>query len=142
MGQTVDTRIRRKFIHRIKLCRAEDVVVDGEMLISKHFVHEAWAMINPRRTQTFSQQGQTVYEEKDRRTHFIHINYSPDLLLSTTAWIYEEPLKSAPRWFKVLFAGDEYENSRYFKFECRLIERGDDILRPSAEEVVEGRIPL
>jgi len=142
MGLTVDTRIRRKFRHRVRICRAEDVIVDGKMLISKRHIHEGWAMINPRRTQTFSAAGHTVYEEKDRRTHFIHMNYTPELLLTTAAWIYEERLKSVPRWFKILFSGDEYEDSRYFKFDCRLIEHGDDIIEPTTENSGKYGIPL
>src|ERR1044072_9133081 len=130
MGLTVDTRILKKFKHRVHVCRNEDVVADGILKFQKVSLFQGRAMIDPRRTQTFSAEGHSVFEERDRRTHFIHMRYNPNVEYSTAAWIYEERAKSPPRWFKILFSGDEYEPSQYWKFDCRLMERGDDILRP------------
>jgi hypothetical protein len=138
MGLTVDTRVIKKFKHRVQVCSAEDVVVNGKLEFRQKFIYDGWAMINPRRTQTFSMEGQTVFEEKDRRTHFIHMRYNPNVLLTTSAWIYEARLKSPPRWFKILFSGDEYEDSRYFKFDCRLMSTGDDILEPQNDQKFVG----
>jgi hypothetical protein len=138
MGQTVDTRVIKKFKHRVQVCSAADVVVDGKLEFSQKFIYDGWAMINPRRTSTFSPEGHTVFEEKDRRTHFIHMRYNPQVVITTSAWIYEKRLKSPPRWFKILFAGDEFEDSRYFKFDCRLMEAGDDILEPVSDQKFLG----
>jgi hypothetical protein len=141
MGLTVDTRIRKKFKHRVAICRAEDVVIDGQLVFQKRFIKEGWAMIETRRVQTFSQQNQAVFEEKDRRTHFIYMNYDPNLLLSTAAWLYEERRKSPPRWFKILFAGEEHDDSMFFQFDCRLIERGDDIMEPVMSQRPQLGVP-
>jgi head-tail adaptor len=130
MGLTVDTRIAKKFKHRLSVCRQEDVMEGKELVYRKQEIYTGWAMIDRRRAGTFSQQDQAVFAEKDQRTHFIRMRYRPDVLISTAAWLYEARLKSAPRWFKILFAGDEYEDSRYFYFECKLIEHGDEVIQP------------
>ena len=130
MGLTVDTRIAKKFKHRLAVCRQEDVVVGSELVYAKQQIYTGWAYIERRRAGTFSAQDQAVYAEKDQRTHFIRMRYRPDVLISTAAWLYEERLKSPPRWFKILFSGDEHEDSRYFYFECKLMERGDDVISP------------
>lgn len=140
MGLTVDTRILKKFKHRVHVCRNEDVVVDGQLIFQRRSLFEGWAMIDPRRTQTFGADGHSIYEERDRRTHFIRMRYNPDVEYSVAAWLYEERRKSPPRWFKILFSGDEYETSQYWKFECRLMERGDDILQPITAGEVPGSI--
>lgn len=130
MSQVVDTRVMKKFKHRLAVCSARDVVVEGKLEFSKKFIYEGWAMINPRRQQTFSPNGHSILEEKDRRTHFIHMRYRHDIEITSSAWLYEKRLKSAPRWFKILFVGDEYEDGRYFKFDCRLMEMGDNLIDP------------
>lgn len=133
MSQVVDTRVLKKFKHFVQVCSARDVVVDGHLEFSQKFIYEGWAMIEPRRQQTYSPEGQTIFEEKDRRTHFIRMRYRPDVEITTSAWLYEKRRLSAPRWFKILFSGDEYEDGRYFKFDCRLMEAGDHIIEPTAE---------
>lgn len=135
MGQTVDTRVLKKFKHWMQVCSARDVIVGDQLQFSQKFIYEGWAMINPRRQQTFSAEGHSVMEEKDRRTHFIHMRYNPNVEITTSAWIYEERRLSPPRWFKILFSGDEYEDGRYFKFDCRLMEAGDSIIEPSDQNI-------
>jgi len=141
MSQAVDTRIIKKFRHRVQVCRGEDVVVNGNLSFEKKFVYDGWAMIVPRRASTFSPNGHTVFEEKDRRTHFIKMRYNPNVEITTAAWIYEARLKSPPRWFKILFVSDEFENSQFFNFECRLMEAGDDITEPGTQPQTIPGIP-
>lgn len=141
MGLTVDTRVQKKFKHRVHLCRAEDVVVDNQLVFQKRAVHEGWAMIETRRVSTFSAQDHAVYEEKDRRTHFIYMRYNPGLDITLAAWLYEERRKSPPRWFKILFAGEEHDDSRYFQFDCRLMERGDNLIEPVAANAPQLGVP-
>lgn len=130
MGLTVDTRIAKKFKHRVYVCRNEDVIVDNQLTFTKNKIWEGWAMIERRRVSTFSQQGHSVLEENDRRSHFIRMRYNPFVELTAAAWLYEHRVLSAPRWFKILSSGDEDENSQYFLFDCRLMERGDDLAAP------------
>lgn len=130
MGLTIDTRVAKKFKHRLSVCRQEDVVLENDLLYRKHEIYTGWAMVERRRAQTFSPDGQSVLEEHNRRTHFIRMRYRPDVEITMAAWLYEHRMKSAPRWFKVLNVGDEYEDSRYFLFECRLMEQGDQTIKP------------
>lgn len=131
MGMTVDTRIAKKFKHRLAVCRQSDVISGNQLVYSKQQIYTGWAYVERRRAGTFSDRDQAVLAEKDQRTHFIRMRYRPDVLISTAAWLYEEQLKSPPRWFKILFSGDEHEDSRYFYFECKLMERGDDVISPT-----------
>lgn len=141
MGQTVDAPVIKKFKHRVHLCSNQDVIVDGKLEFQKKFIHEGWARIDRRRAQTFSQAGQTVFEEKDRRTHFIQMRYNANIEVTTSAWIYEHRLISPPRWFKILFVGDKDEDSRLWLFECRLMEAGDDVIVPTIGDHKQLGVP-
>jgi len=145
MGLTVDTRVLRKFKHLVKVCSAQDVVIDnGQLVYQKKEIFEGWAMIVARRAQVFDPYGQAILEERNRRTHFIHMRKRPDIQVTSAAWIYEEPRLSPPRWFKLLNSMDELEDGQFFKFECRLVEMGDDILKPiepSKNEGLHGLLP-
>jgi hypothetical protein len=131
VGLTVDTRITKKFKHLVQVCSAEDVA-DGNGGISyqKKMIFEGWAMIVARRAQTVDPYGNTVMEERDRRTHFIHMRYRPNVLITSSGWIYEHRRLSAPRWFKILHWMDELEDGQYWKIECVQYEVSDDAPRP------------
>lgn len=132
MGLTVDTRIIKKFKHFVQVCSADDVA-DGKGGISyqKKMVLEGWAMIEARRAQTIDPHGISVMEERDRRTHFIRMRYRPNVLITSSAWIYEHRRLSAPRWFKVLHWSDELEDGQYWKIECVQYEVSDEAPRPT-----------
>lgn len=130
--------------HRVLLCRQDDVAITGGTLqLRREGVWPMWASIDPSRSSGFTPQGQSwaMRNERNVRTHRIMTRYHPDLLVSTLAWIYEERLRSAPRWFKILKINETEEgDSPFFKFDCRIIERGEDLIEPS--EPVEEYSPV
>lgn len=137
MGLTLDTRVLKKFKHRLVVCSQDDVVVDaGEMSLSRKGVYEGWAAITPRRSSTWSEQGNAVMDPANLRSHIIIMRYRADVDITSFAWLYEKQLKSPPRWFKILTVVDENENSEYFKFECHLVEKGEDnIVTPEGRKM-------
>ena len=118
--------------HRLTLFRADDLVISGaSIVLKKEAIYKGWGKIEAKSPSTFSPQGPTVEERVDRHNHIISMNYRPDILVSSAAWIYEERLKSAPRLFKILSV---IETRDLFKFYCRITERGDNVISPVAPE--------
>lgn len=133
MGQTLDTRVIKKFKHRLTVCSQADVVVENKtMVLSRKGIYTGWAMITNRRASAFSVEGQTVLEPREQRTHYIIMRYRSDIEITTAAWLHEARLKSAPRWFKILNVMDENELGEYWKFEVRLMENSDEAIEPTA----------
>jgi hypothetical protein len=73
-------------------------------------------------------------ESRSKRTHIITMRYRWDLNISLMAWLYEQRMKSSPRWFKVLKVGQtETNGNQFFRLDCRLVERDDDLSHPTTE---------
>lgn len=109
--------------HKVLVCSAADVVIaDGEIVIERKAVYSAWAKIEAKAPSTYVPQGVTVAEPREKTTHVISIRYRSDIQISSSAWLYEERLKSAPRLFKITRL---IEDCDFFTFYCRLTERGD-----------------
>lgn len=109
--------------HRVRLCTNEDVVINGaEMVLRRKEVRASWAAIEHQTHMSsfISKEGFAVQENTARPTHRITVRAQHDLDFSAAAWVYEEFLKSPPRWYKVLGFVDE-EN--WIMLECHLVER-------------------
>lgn len=112
--------------HRVALCRADDVVVDGgTMEIRREAIRWTWAAIEHQTHMAsyLSQAGFAIKENAQRPTHRIRVRYGHELDYSATAWVYEERLKSPPRWYKFL---GFVEEGCFVMLECHLVERNDD----------------
>lgn len=131
-----------KFRHRLALCSQQDVVTEnGTLLLARETVRHVRAMIDPKKASTFSAQGATHKESRDARTHVIKTRYHTDLNVSTYAWLHEARLKSSPRWFKILSVVEtEDGGQRLFVFDCRLVERADDIPEPDQQPDKSGPV--
>lgn len=141
MGMTLDTRVLKKFKHRLTVCSQKDVVVENEtMVLKRKGIYTGWAMITNRRASQFSPQGQTVLEPRAQRTHVIIMRYRADIEITSAAWLYEKRRRSAPRWYKVINVEDENELGEYFKFEVRLMEASDEAIKPTTTEPSHGYV--
>lgn len=134
MGRNGNSKIAA-LKHRIALCRMEDVVTqDGEMHLTRKDVFHAWARIEAKQGSAFSPAGYSVDEPRTTKTHEIYIRYRSDMEISAMAWIFEERLKSSPRWFKILKVSDYMEDGQWWCFKCRIVERSDDVTEPAAND--------
>jgi hypothetical protein len=116
--------------HRVALCTASDVVVDGSTMdIRRETVKWAWAAIEHQTHMSsfLSRAGYAALENAARPTHRIRVRTGLELDYSATAWVYEQRLKSPPRWYKFL---GFVEEGCFTLLECHLQERNDDA-RPS-----------
>lgn len=129
-----------KLNRRVVLCSQKDVVVDkGTIRLNREGVAEFWAAIEPKKASEFTVNGMATKDTRNRRTHIIKMRYRYDLNLSDMAWVFERRLKSSPRWYKVLNVEEVEQNrSQYWKLECRLVERSDDLVEPT--EAVTGGV--
>lgn len=129
--------------HRVSLCSQKDVVVAGaELRLVREDVFTTWAAIKPKKGSTFSAQGAAMLDNRNVRTHRICIRYRPDIMVSAYAWIYEARRLSPPRWFKVLMVDQtEGPGSPLYEFDCRLVERGDELAVPGEGTIVSS-LPL
>lgn len=118
--------------HRVVVCSMYDEVADSEVLLSREGVFQAWAKIEAKKASMFSKQGYAIQEDRETRTHKITIRHRSDLDISSAAWLYEERLKSPPRWFKVLGEMDPSECGLFMTFDCRLVERSEMAQPPVA----------
>ncbi len=130
--------------HRVALCTASDVVVNGsEMEIRREAVKWTWAAIEHQTHMSsfLSRAGFAVQENSARPTHCIRVRYGLELDYSATAWVYEQRLKSPPRWYKFL---GFVEEGCFVMLECHLVERNEDArpveeaspLTPAKQDVV------
>ena len=116
--------------HRIALCTMSDVVESsGTMALSRTSVARVWAQIKstPAGWSFMSQQGYAIRNPEERQTHIITIRSSTGVDVSSAAWVYEEFLKSMPRWYKVLGFS---ETDAWLNLACRLVEKSDDVTKP------------
>lgn len=125
--------------HRLRLCSMKDIVVDAkEMRLVRKDVISGWAAIEPRKRSMFSAQGVAIQEEKNRVTHRITMRYRSDVDITSAAWLYEEFLKSPPRWFKILGDAQLSGDARFWLFDALLYERGMSITPPVEELPSQG----
>lgn len=122
-----------KLRHRVLLCSQRDVIVDGtEMRLNREGVAKFWAAIEAKKASTFTPHGAAAKDSRAQRTHVITTRYRPDLNISMMAWLYEERCQSSPRWFKILAVNQtEMKGTEYFMFNCRLVERSDELTPPT-----------
>lgn len=119
--------------HRLLLCTMEDVVLEDEGLrLTRREVFKAWGAIEAKRGSMFAPGGTVIEETRSQQSHLICIRYRYDYAISSAAWIYEEPLKSEPRWYKVLSVKDT--TSDFWVLSCRLVEKSDFVSRPQDGE--------
>ncbi len=118
--------------HRVKLCSQKDVVnADGDLQLNREGVLSMWASIEEKAASAFSNRGAELTKSGEKRTHIVMTRYHHSFDVSNLAWLYEERMKSSPRWFKILRVGQtEHKGSQMFKFECRLMERSDSAVKP------------
>jgi hypothetical protein len=119
--------------HRVTICRQDDIIMDGtDMRLNREGVWQAWADIEAKRASTFSPQGMSMMDNRNQRSHIITARYRDDTNISAMAWIYEERIKSSPRWFKILSVNQtECKGSQFFNFDCRVVERSDTAAKPT-----------
>lgn len=126
----------KTFKHRIKLCSQSDVLVsNGAFAFARNVVWEQWASIEPSRGQMMFANGVAIRESTDSASHKICLRYRPDMQISSAAWIYEAPLKSPPRWFKVLSRTNVNEAGRFWELRVRLTQESD-FIAPAIEPAV------
>lgn len=116
--------------YRVALCTANDIVVDGQtMEIRRETVKWTWAAIEHMTNMSsfLSRAGYAALENAARPTHRIRVRTGHELDYSATAWVYEQRLKSPPRWYKFL---GFVEEGCFTMLECHLQERNDNA-RPS-----------
>jgi hypothetical protein len=119
--------------HKVFLCTMEDVVIEGEGLrLTRKGVFTAWAGIEAKRGSMYAPGGTVIEETRSQQSHLITIRYRYDYAISSAAWIYEEPLKSEPRWYKVLSVKDTTND--FWVLSCRLTEKSDFVSRPQDGE--------
>ena len=91
--------------YRVALCTMNDVVLEGDaMTLSREVVTFTWASITHQWNQPsfIGKEGYAVKELRDRPTHLITVRYGLQLDYTSAAWVYEQRLKSPPRWYKVV----------------------------------------
>jgi hypothetical protein len=118
-----------ELVHRVALCSQKDVVVNSStMELRRTGVVWAWARIKshyglPMFT---GQLGYAIMDPVTKATHAITVR---DGLVefSDTAYVYEEPRKSQPRWYKIL----GYSEVKGFTvLVARLVEKSDYAIPP------------
>lgn len=122
--------------HRVNLCTMNDVVTDGEgMRLTRTDVFGAWAAIEAKRGSMYAKSGVVIEESREVQSHLITIRYRYDFEISSAAWIYEEPCKSPPRWYKVLAVKEA--SCDWWVLSCRIVEKSDFVSQPQAGEEKE-----
>lgn len=134
----------RELKHRVSICSAKDVVVNAsEMTIKRDAAFDAWAKIEAKAGAQFSVSGFAIQQDRNARTHKIYIKYRRDVEIGSAAWIYEPRLSSSPRWFKIIKVTDMHECGETWCFDCRLVERGDQVETPqSVDAPITNHSPL
>lgn len=122
------------FRHRVAVCSMKDVVIDGTtMELAREDIYRTWAQIDELEASMFSRLGFAIKEKVDDLTHIIYIRYRQDIDYTNTVWLYEQKLKSSPRWFKVQGTQDYTEVGRFMRFACRIVQQGGPITLPVPE---------
>lgn len=131
-----------KLRHRLLLCSQADIVTDGDWHVKREGVLNMWAAIEVKAASRWTPNGAAI-DKRNSRTHIITTRRHPELNVSVLAWLYEERLKSAPRWFKILSVNEtEQKGTQYLMFNVRLTERDDRVATPEAEEPDHQMSPL
>jgi hypothetical protein len=116
--------------HRVALCTMKDVVKSGaNMELTRETVTWAWAAIklSTNMMSFLSPYGYATLEHEYRETHKIIIRAGYGLEITSTAWVYEARLKTAPRWYKSLGFTDL---EGWLVMTCHLVERDDTAVPP------------
>lgn len=117
--------------HWVVLCSMNDVVTkDGQMSLAREGILGCWSKIEERRGSLHGPNGLAVLERKDLRTHRITIRFRTDLDIRSTAWVFEQRMKSTSRWFKVIAVTDRVDRH---DIDVRLIDQSDIIAAPVAQ---------
>lgn len=119
-----------KLKHRVALCTAHDVVTkNGTMELIRSTVVWTWADIEMQwNVHSFlSPIGFAIRESADRVTHYISVRSGIGVDVTSTAWIFEQRLKSQPRWYKVVGFG---ESPGWLTMSCHLVEKSDNLQPP------------
>ena len=113
--------------HRVAICTMKDVVISSDkMELRREAVVWTRARIDAQKhlASFISPAGYAIKELATRATHRIRVRTALGVDYSSAAWIYEEFLKSPPRWYKVLGFVDETRNT--VMLECHLVEKHED----------------
>jgi head-tail adaptor len=116
--------------HRIALCSMKDVVEkDGMMSLSRVDIVRLWANVQAQNWMSsfISRAGYATQEGAHSPTHLITIRNQSWIEITSAAWVYEEKLKSAPRWYKVLGFTDAGD---WLRLTTHLVERSDKAQPP------------
>lgn len=116
--------------HRVALCSQQDVVMDSQtMELRRTGVVWAWARVKSHYglPAFLGQMGYTIMDPQTKATHAITVRAGIGIIVTNTAYVYEEFRKSPPRWYKVL-GYSEPEN--FVVLTTRLIERSDYAIPP------------
>ena len=120
--------------HRLALCRADDIVIDGATIVLKRAeVLKVWASISEKHGSLWSREGYAVKESRDAQSHDVCIRYRKDFEIASAAWLYEERRDNPARWWKVLKVGEKQEigvSQWFWTLGCRLVEKSDFALAP------------
>lgn len=132
-----------KLRHRVLLCRQQDVITAaGGMQVKREGVWSAWSAIEAKKSSMFSPHGASMKDSRNQRTHIVTMRHRPDINVSALAWLYEDRLQSSPRWFKVLAVNEtEHKGSRYYMFDVRVTDRGDELAQPATDEDIRRHGP-
>lgn len=117
--------------HRVTLCSARDETANSvEILLKRVGVFNAWAAIAPVRGQFFAG-GYAEKESRENYSHNVWIRFRPGIDITAWAWVYEHR-PSGARWYKVLSVEEVKESGRFWRMQCRLSQKGDDVVEPAS----------
>lgn len=119
--------------NRVALCSMKDVVEkDGYMTLARDAVARVWGRVDSQTTlpSFIGPAGYAVIESEARPTHIITIRGRTGVDITSAAWVYEEFLKSPPRWYKVL---GFFEDEGWLGLQCHLVEKSDMATPPRGE---------
>jgi len=125
-----------EMIHRIALCKQTDIVVNSStMELRREEVVWTWARIRSHYGLPgfVGQSGYSIMDPVTKATHAISIRAGISVIITDTAYVYEEFRKSPPRWYKVLGWA---ETDDFITLPVRMVERSDFALPPQQSSLV------
>lgn len=120
-------------------------VVDknGQMQLVRETVTWLWAQVDAALNlpSFISPMGYSFHESRDAwATHRVILRAASGLEVTSAAWVYEQRLKSSPRWYKIL---GFTESDAWLLLNTHLIERSDKATPPvNILQAEPGRITL
>lgn len=117
---------------RVIIVSSHEDVSDGKLLIKREGAYACWASIKDAASYNKDRQGAIFQQPHEKRTHKMCIRYRQDISISVGAWVFEERLKSAPRWYKIIGQKDEGGAGQWWIFDLRLHTESDSEGRPQA----------